>query len=63
MVYLQKPRMCTVDAEDIVSVPSVLQHETVVTKVNHDMLMAAVSGQVSALCLFDLSAVFDTTTC
>jgi len=91
MVYLQKPRMSTVEAEDIVSVglPSVLQHETVVTKVNNDMLMAAVSGQVSALCstvpemiynvfswtlnpthftslhlcLFDLSAAFDTTTC
>jgi len=34
--------------------------ETVVTKVYNDMLMAADSGQVSALCLFDLSAAFDT---
>ena len=34
--------------------------ETVVTKVYNDMLMAADSGQVSALCLLDLSAAFDT---
>lgn len=34
--------------------------ETVVTKVYNDMLMAADGGQVSALCLLDLSAAFDT---
>jgi len=34
--------------------------ETVVTKVYNDMLMAADSGQVSALCLLYLSAAFDT---
>ena len=34
--------------------------ETVVTKVYSDMLMAADSGQVSALCLLDLAAAFDT---
>jgi len=34
--------------------------ETVVTKVYNDMLMAADCGQVSALCLLDLSAAFDT---
>jgi len=34
--------------------------ETVVTKVYNDMLMAADSGQVSAVCLLDLSAAFDT---
>jgi len=59
-VYLEKPRMSTVEAEDTVGVPSVPQHETVVTKVYNDMLMAAVSGQVFALCLLDLSAAFDT---
>ena len=39
--------------------------ETVVTKVYNDMLMAADSGQVSALCLLDLSAalILSTTTC
>jgi len=34
--------------------------ETVVTKVYNDMLMTDDSGQVSALCLLDLSAAFDT---
>jgi len=34
--------------------------ETVVTKVYNDLLMAADNGQVSALCLLDLSAAFDT---
>jgi len=34
--------------------------ETVVTKVYNDMLVAADSGQVFALCLLDLSAAFDT---
>ena len=34
--------------------------ETVVTKVYNDLLIAADSGQVSALCLLDLSAAFDT---
>ena len=34
--------------------------ETVVTKVYNDMLMAADSSRVSALCLLDLSAAFDT---
>ena len=52
--------MSTVEAEDTVGVPSVPQHETVVTKVYNDMLMAAVSGQVFALCLLDLSAAFNT---
>jgi len=52
--------MSTFEAEDTVGVPSLPQHETVVTVVYNDMLMVAVSGQVSALCLFDLSAAFDT---
>ena len=34
--------------------------ETVLTMVYNDMLMAADGGQVSALCLLDLSAAFDT---
>ena len=34
--------------------------ETAVLKVYNDLLMAADSGQVSALCLLDLTAAFDT---
>jgi len=34
--------------------------ETAVTKVYNDMLLAADSGQVTSLCLLDLSAAFDT---
>ena len=34
--------------------------ETAVTKVYNDMLLAADNGQVTALCLLDLSAAFDT---
>ena len=34
--------------------------ETVVTPVYNDMLVAADGGQVSVLCLLDLSAAFDT---
>ena len=34
--------------------------ETAVTKVVNDLLLAADSGQMSALCLLDLTAAFDT---
>jgi len=34
--------------------------ETAVLKVYNDLLLAADSGQVSALCLLDLTAAFDT---
>ena len=34
--------------------------ETAVTKVYNDMLLAADSGQVTAVCLLDLTAAFDT---
>jgi len=34
--------------------------ETAVTKVFSDLLVAADSGQISALCLLDLTAAFDT---
>jgi len=34
--------------------------ETAVTKVYSDLLLAAHEGQVSALCVLDLRAVFDT---
>ena len=34
--------------------------DAVITKVYNDMLMAADGGQLSALCLLDLSAAFDT---
>jgi len=34
--------------------------ETSVTKVFNDLLLAADAGQMSALCLLDLTAVFDT---
>ena len=34
--------------------------ETAVTTVYNDLLLAADSGQVSALCLLDLTAAFDT---
>jgi len=34
--------------------------ETAVTKVYNDLLLAADKGQVSALCLLDLTAAFDT---
>jgi len=34
--------------------------ETAVTKVYNDLLLAADEGQVSALCLLDLTAAFDT---
>jgi len=33
--------------------------ETAVTKVYNDMLLAADSGQVTAVCLLDLTAAFD----
>jgi len=36
--------------------------ETAVTAVYNDLLLAAYSGQVSALCLLDLTAAFDTVT-
>jgi len=51
------------EAEDAVDVRAYRQYhstETVVTKVYNGMLMAADSGQVSALCLLYLSAAFDT---
>ena len=34
--------------------------ESAVTKVYNDMLLAADGGQVTALCLLDLTAAFDT---
>ena len=34
--------------------------ETAVTKIYNDLLLAADTGQVSALCLLDLIAAFDT---
>ena len=34
--------------------------ETAVTKVYSDLLLAAGNGQMSALCLLDLTAAFDT---
>ena len=37
--------------------------ETAVTKFYNDMLLAADSGQLTALCLFDLTAAFDTYCC
>jgi len=33
--------------------------ETAVTKLYNDMLLAADSGQLTALCLLDLTAAFD----
>ena len=34
--------------------------ETAVTAIYNDLLMAANNGQISALCLLDLTAAFDT---
>jgi len=34
--------------------------ETTVSKVYNDLLLAAAEGQVSSLCLLDLTAAFDT---
>jgi len=34
--------------------------ETVVTRVYNDLLLSADTGQVSGLCLLDLTAAFDT---
>ena len=34
--------------------------ETAVTKIYNDLLLAAGRGQLSALCLLDLTAAFDT---
>jgi len=34
--------------------------ETTIAKVYNDLLLAADNGQVSALCLLDLTAAFDT---